>query len=551
MHTGDVVLGRIDGQSGEVFRAVGDTVNVASRLESAAEPDSILMSADTHRMVEGFVVAESAGEQRLKGKSKAVEAFVLAGLIEGVDRFSARASSGLTPWVGRSEQLDQLRDARRQSTDGMVRIAAISGEAGIGKSRLLSEFREQVLDRSVVVLQGHCAADGTSVPFQPFIEVIRRSFRIGDARDAEVINARLREGLAILGLAEAGHEPYLTNLLTGTRDKRLADIDGERLGRGTIEAIQECLKARCRSSRTVLIIEDLHWIDSQSELLLSWLADTPDEFPLLVLCTFRPSYAGTWLSAERAFSLELSALGTNDMAALICSRLDVAALSPDLESALMERAGGNPLFGEEIATYVKVADRIQVAAGVASIASGIEGIGVPDTLSNLLLNRVDRLDDEVRSVLSIASVVGRRFEADVVCDVAGVNGKIVKCLDILKDQELVFSEPRAGSFYRFKHALIQDAVYGRLLSKEREGLHNAIAEALEERHKGVEAGVADELAHHFGKSGEVEKTIHYLWMAGRKSLDVFAIEAAGARFTEALALAEANPDSLSVRPGTL
>lgn len=545
IHSGHVVLGRIADQGRDALRVVGDTVNIASRLESEADPDSILISAETFGLVEGFVDAQSAGARQLKGKSEALEVYALTGLKTATDRFSARVVRGLSPCVGRAEELDQLRQEWEKASEGSIHLVAVSGEAGIGKSRLLNEFREQVLDDSAVVLQGHCTSDGTAVPFQPFVEVIRRSFRIGDAQDAKTINARLRDGLSILGLADTDFERYLANLLTGVRDERLVDIDGERLGRGTLEAIQGCLKARCRLSPTVLIIEDLHWVDPQTESILSWLAGTADDVPLLVLCTFRPGYTRAWLNAERVVPVELNELGTKEMEALYRFRLNAEELSSSLGAQLLDRAGGNPLFAEEIASYMAGSGRIQVSNGIASLGNTGEASGVPHSLTNILLDRVDRFDEEVRTVLSVASVIGRRFDADVVGQVAGMNGKVVPHLEFLKDQEIIFSERRTGSWFRFKHALIQDAIYGRLFSTEREALHKSVAEALEDLHKGAEAEVAEALAHHYGQTGVVEKTIRYLSLAGQKSLDVYAIELASARFVEALALAEANPGVLN------
>jgi class 3 adenylate cyclase len=544
IHTGNVVLGRIDEQGGEALRAVGDTVNIAARFESDADPGGVLMSADTFRLVEGLVEAEFDGEHRLKGRSETVTAYVLTGLRPEVDRFTARALHGLTPWVGRSEQIDRLHDEWRSAEGGSLRMVAVGGEAGIGKSRLLSEFREVVRDSSPVVLRGHCAADGAAIPFLPFIEVVRRSFRIGDAQDADTINTRLAEGLTILGLAESDHEPYLANLLTGTRDNRLA-VDGERLGHGTLEALKGCLLARCRMTPTILIVEDLHWIDPQSQSLLSWLADGATEVPLLVICTFRPGYHRPWLDSSRVVHIDLEALATGDVETLLRFRLGAEVLSPEVGAALVDRAGGNPLFAEEIASYVATSGRVQISDGLAVLANSGEANGVPDSLANVLLDRVDHLDQDVRGVLSVASVIGRRFDSDVVGRVAGLNGKLGQCLEVLKDEEIIFAEHRPGTWFRFKHALIEDAVYGRLLGPERNALHKSVASVLEDLHKGAEAEVAEALAYHYGQSGPVVKTIHYLTLAGQKSLDLYAIEPACSRFLEALALAEANPGVLS------
>ena len=252
LHSGAVVLGRFIEKGVNSLRAVGDTVNVAARFESAADPGSILMSAETYRLVEGFVEAEFAGKRQLKGKSEALEAYVLEGLTVAVDRFTARISARMTPWVGRAAELSVLEEVWSQACEGSIRLTVIQGEAGIGKSRLVHEFVELLHESSdVVVLKGHCVADSVGVPFLPFIEVVRRAFRIGDSLDGETIRRRLRDGLLTLGLGDSSYEPYLANLLTGERDDRLAEIDGERMGRRTLEALQGTLMARCRMSPTI------------------------------------------------------------------------------------------------------------------------------------------------------------------------------------------------------------------------------------------------------------------------------------------------------------
>ena len=262
LHSGPLVMGTLGDEHKMAVTALGDTVNLASRIEAEADSGAILMSEATHALVEGFVDSEHA----IKGKAKPQKLWRLDGVEAGVSRFDVARGRGLTQLIGRRREIETLEESWQKATAGGVRVADIVGEAGIGKSRLAHEFRPYLDDGKTFFLSGHCTADGQATPFLPFIEVVRTSFRIPDDADAPEAGRKLARGLDVLGLEAEGILPYLLNLLgLAPADGGLDEIAGEVLGIRTRDAVAAMLRERCRLSPTALLIEDLHWIDSASE----------------------------------------------------------------------------------------------------------------------------------------------------------------------------------------------------------------------------------------------------------------------------------------------
>ncbi|MDP6699820.1 MAG: adenylate/guanylate cyclase domain-containing protein [Candidatus Latescibacteria bacterium] len=238
IHTGPAVVGRIGTDHRMEFRAVGDTVNLVSRLESSAEPGQILISATMRELVAGQAQTRFAGRRVLKGKTEPQEVYSLEGLRPGISRFEARASGGLTPLVGRNDELDKLKAIWATVVSGSVRLVHICGEPGIGKSRLLHEFRERTNGTQPVFLQGHCTSDGGTTPFLPFVDMLRRSFGIGTNDENSVLTERLLERFNILNLPAERHIPYLANLVGADTGNTLDKVDAEVIGIRTRETLQ-------------------------------------------------------------------------------------------------------------------------------------------------------------------------------------------------------------------------------------------------------------------------------------------------------------------------
>lgn len=548
LNSGRIVLGAVGtGDQGE-RRVIGDTVNLASRLQALAERGAIVMSGATQALVAPYVRSAFLGNHEIKGKAQRVPVWRLDAVRDDVTRFDAAVSRGLTRIVGRGRELDILESCWRRARDGEIHFVNVSGEPGIGKSRLVHELREKVEGDGQPVLRGHCSSERGTTAFHPFIEVVRHANDIGLAEDAAAVSEKLRLGLDRLGLEPEQHLPFLANLLGVSPGPHATKLDPNSIGPRIHESLNSMLRENCRRSPTVLFIEDLHSIDGGSETFLSRLFDSHDSIPLLVICTFRPEYRPPWAERSYATDLPLSALSKMNSIDLIKSRLDVETVPDSLASLLANKSEGNPLFAEELMSDLVETGRLRVADGQVEFESENIDSTLPSTIENLIMQRVDRLDEGPRETLRVASVVGRRFSPDLVGTVAGLNGQAAEYLEVLEDKDLVFADTaRADGSYQIKHALILDAVYNNLLSDRRQVLHLAVAEAIESAHPVPPEDLVDTLAHHYSCTDRASKAAHYLHVAGIRNLQFYVLDEAERQLRDAAALCEACPGIVDAR----
>jgi predicted ATPase len=535
--TGPAIVAKVPSGHSSTVTALGDTVNLASRLQALAGPECVLLSEATQRLVQGLTETEAAGEHEIKGKSERQRVFRLLGLREGASRFDAALSRGLTSYVGRSRELETLDRCLGESSAGL-RVVDVVGEPGIGKSRLLHEFRGRLGDRRVFVLAGSCSPDGQQTPFRPFIEVVRGSFRVKMGEAEPDVVRKLDKGLQALGLASELNLGLLLNLL-GLKPPAgaLKGLDGTLIGLRTRDLLLALLHARCRITPVIMLLEDLHWVDTVSEELLSRLFST-DTAPLMVIHTRRPEYQPPWSQHRAIEALQLAPLSASETSEIIRARLQLADLPAMLARLVADKAEGNPLFAEEIATF------LLERGSVRRTASGIDydpvavATALPTTIHALLTARIDRLAPEDRSLLQAAATIGRRFTPEVLRAVAGTT--VDDRLAHLHRLDLIHVEDRSGEIV-FKHALVKDALYGSMLNERRTLLHLKIATEIERLSDNRLFEVAEQLAHHYRLTERNDKAFRYLAMAGQKSLRIYSLEAAVKYFEDALVLVEAHP----------
>lgn len=537
--SGVAVMAPLEGD-GAPLSAVGNTVNLASRIQALAHAGGCLICDATRRLVEWQVDLSFDGEREIKGVAKPQKLWRLLSIRDGATRFDASVARGLSQYVGRNDELATLSDAFRAAQNGLRGIDLVA-EAGLGKTRLVFEFLQRAKTEDALVLAGHCSPDGQQVPFFPFLEVVRDSFGIRTEDEPAEIARKLETVLRASNLFSAENLGLLLNLL-GLRppEGSLAGLDGVLIGLRSRDLLPELLKAQCRTTRVILLIEDIHWIDGASEGLFKKLIESGAQSNLLVIHTRRPEYIPGWLGSPGMTTLALRPLAESDITQLAQTRLGVDSLPDTLIRQLTERAGGNPLFGEEILSFLIEQGALRVNSGNVDFDVGLSESGLPASMQNLFTARMDGLPKEERALLQSAAAIGRRFDPGLLALVVETPDEIGAVLQRLQAQDIVYREANSSD-YVFKHVLLRDSVYQGLVAGRRAQLHLAIADALARRNADRLSEAAETLAYHYGLTNRTDHAFTYSALAGAKSLGVFSIGEANQYFESSLALYQRDP----------
>lgn len=536
--TGAVVLGEVGAGARVEYAAFGDTVNVAARLQSAAERGVVLVDDATHRAAEALFAWGDPGELELKGKSNPVRAWPL-----GAVRSGARPQRGMpgveTRLVGRSRELAVGREALDALRAGRGGVLVVAGDPGIGKSRLLTELRARAERDGIRWLEGRCVSYGESLPYWPFRDLLRGEWIGAGADEAEL---RVRIGLRrrleqLFGGGADELYPYLGTLLDLALEAdaaaRTAVLSPEALQWRTFEVVGQLFARLAEEAPLVVSIEDVHWADSTSVLLLEQLLALAEDAAVLLVLSLRPERDhpawGLREQAAREFphllhELDLGPLGDAD-GELLSALVGEGTLPAALERRVLEAAEGNPFFLEELVRSLADAGALVQTGDGWRYDHEVE-IEVPQTVEKVILARIDRLSPQSHDVLTAASALGRRFALPLLEGVLedGSSGDALHELQRLGliQQSRRWPQPE----FRFRHALIQETAYRTLLGANRSRLHRRAAEWLEERYAGRDEEVLGLLAHHWLEAKNEDKAIDYLSRAGDKARQEYALDEA-------------------------
>jgi class 3 adenylate cyclase/tetratricopeptide (TPR) repeat protein len=520
INTGWVVVGGIGDQLRRDYTAVGDTTNLAARLQQLAEPGAILVSEDTSRFLQGSARLEAMPPLQVKGREAPVQAFRLLGVGLLYSEEAVLGSAARSPFVGRRREIAVLEELRERAAAGEGQVVGIAAEAGSGKSRLVYELRRRLWDRPVLYLAGRCLSYTSGVPYVPILYMLRNAWEIGEADDVAAVTDKVAAGLRRAGMEVGEALPYLLHLLgieEGT--EALAELSPQALQARTFRLVRQAILNESRRRLVVLEIEDLHWVDRTSEELLSLLVEGLFAAHVLLIATYRSGYRPPWIEKSYATQITLSRLTDADSEAVVRAVLLRAELPEKLVGDVLGKAEGNPFFLEELARSLLEHP----------------GVLVPDTIQGVLMARIDRLPDEHKRLLQTASVLGREFPLNLLAAVREPTGDLTVLLSDLKRWEFLYEEPTAEEpRYLFKHALTQEAVYQTLLTGRRQMLHAAAGQAFEALFADRLEDVYDALAYHFSAADDAGKAVSYLTLFAAQAARRYAHAEAEKALREAL-----------------
>jgi class 3 adenylate cyclase/predicted ATPase len=546
--TGLVVVGDLVGKgAAQEQSVVGETPNLAARLQQVAKPGSVVISGSTRRLIGGLFEVQEVAAPALKGLPEALRAYCVIGEGQAEDRFEALHGAGLAPLVGRVQELALLLERWERAKDSEGQVVLLTGEPGIGKSRLLRALRENLANEAYLPLSQYCSLFHQTSALHPVIDLFERAAQFA-RDDGPCQRLDKLEGLLAQGTADVSEAaPLIAALLSIPADRRYPplNISPQRQKERTLEILLDQLSGLSRREPVLALYEDVHWADATTLELLDGVIDRVRTLPVLVLVTFRPEFTPRWMGhAPHVTLLSLSRLGRRQGAAMVEHLTGGKALPAEVLEQIMERTDGVPLFVEELTKAVLELGLLREEAGRYTLAGPLPLLAIPSTLQDSLMARLDRLAP-VREIAQIGSVIGREFSHELLSAVTKLpDAELHGTMDQLVLTGLVFRRgaPTQVS-YIFKHALVQDAAYNSLLISRRQQLHARIAQVLEERFPEIVTAEPEVLAHHFRQAGLAAKAAEYHEQAGRRAIARSAVTEALAQFRSALDLLQGLPRS--------
>ena len=513
---------------------LGDTLALPARLLGHAGPGEILVSPAVARRVEG--ACELRPRELRVGEADVLRAHAVAGQRGRTD---TPEETGLSRFVGRERELALLRESFDSAVGGHGLVAFVVGEAGMGKSRLLAEFRRRLGDEPYLWVEGHCASYGTTTAFLPIIDALRRFFGIDDRDDDAGAAAKIAAGIAGLGDDLGWTVPYVRQVMgLAAGDDAVVALEPASRRSETFRALKEMTLAAAARQPLIVVIEDLHWIDAASEEYLGFIASAVPAMRALLVCSHRPGYRHPFGDHSYHVRATLRALSPVETATLSGAILGSDEVPADVRALIAAKAEGNPFFVEEVTRSLLEDGTIRQEEGRVFLTRDAAGIVVPDTIQDVLAARLDRLADDARQAIQVASVIGREFALRLLERIAEAGEGVRGHVEELRSLELIYEKATHPELaYMFKHALTHDVAYGSVLVERRRALHRTIGRAIEELYADRLAEFYETLAHHFGQAEEWEQALAYHERAAEKAAESFANRSVIAHCEAALGIA--------------
>ena len=545
--TGPVVVGDLIGEGASQESAVvGETPNLAARLQALASRNAVVIGPGTHELVTGRFEIEDLGEHELKGLYKPVRAWRVVAPAAAESRFEAIHGTGLTPLVGREHEIGLLLERWEQTKEGDGQVVLLSGEAGIGKSRVAGALRERTAGDTPIRLRYQCSPYHTNSILHPVIEQMERAahFTVADTRDKKI--EKLESLLAQANPDLEAVVPLFASLLSIQPGQRYTPLDmtPERQKEETLHALITQLEGLASGHPLLLIFEDVHWADPTTLALLELVIERVQRIRVLAVITYRPEFSPPWSGHTHVTALTLNRFTRSLAMAMVAKVTEKASLPEEVRQQIVEKTDGIPLFVEELTKTILESDLRGEDSGRHSLSGGRSKTVIPATLHDSLTARLDRLAEGKR-VAQAGSVIGREFSWQLLEIVCGLQpAKLSNALDELSDAGLVFRRGLGpDATYIFKHALVQEAAYESLLRSNRRGLHGRIAEGLLSQFPETTEAQPELLAHHFTEAGRADEAINYWLQAGSRAAEHAANREAIGHLTAGLAVLLESPES--------
>ncbi|MDA8141298.1 MAG: AAA family ATPase, partial [Desulfobacteraceae bacterium] len=547
LNSGPVIVGAIGDDLRKDYTAVSSTVNLANRFENLAMPGSIVVSKDTYRLVKNYFHFEALGRVAVKGVEAPQEIFELVKAGPVATDIEASAKKGLTSFVGRTYSLAELMEIFARVKDGAGQVVGVVGEAGVGKSRLLHEFRNRLPLGESGYLEGRCVHFGSAMPYLPILDILKSYFEIGEGEREIAIQKRVQQQIMLLhGKTQELLSPLLDLLSLPVEDEAYLKLESRQRRERIFEALRDLLVTVSHEKPLIIAIEDLHWIDKASEEFIDYFIGWLTNVKVMLILLHRPEYTHPWASRSYFSRIGVNQLTRKSSTALIDAILEGAQVAPEIYDVIIQRSAGNPLFVEEL-THALIENGIIQQQDHRYILSRKDiGLHIPDTIHGIIAARIDRLEEKVKRIIQLASVIGREFTFRVLQAVSEMQTDIKSHLLNLQGLELIYEKNLFPELeFVFKHALTVEVTYNSLLSNRKKEIHRSIGAAIETLYADNLEEYYEMLAYHYTKGEVIDKASRYLKYAGKKAARNHAMWEAFGFYKQAADLLKKLPDSVA------
>lgn len=546
LNSGDVVVRSVRSDLHMDYTAIGETTHLAARMEQTAMPGTILAGPGTMRLTEGYVVMKPLGPRQVKGRATPIEVYEVVGATTVRSRLQATAARGLAGLVGRAAEMELLSQSLERARGGQGQVVAIVGEAGIGKSRMLWELRHSPRAENWLVLESSSVSYGKSSSYLPLIELVKAYFHIDPADDAQRVRDKVTEGVLALDPALQPYIPALFSLLdVPQRDPAWDALDPPQRRQRTLDGVRSLLLVESRTRPVMVLLEDLQWIDAETQAFLDCVVDSLPKARILLLANYRPEYQHTWARKSYYRELRLDALPPDGMDALLDSMLGPQPALAPLKRLLIERTEGNPFFLEESIRALVEMQFLDGQPGNYRLLKAAETLQIPPSAQAILTARIDRLSTEDKRVLQAAAVIGKDVPFSLLRELTERDEQQLRAtLNNLQAAEFLYEAALFPELeFTFRNSITQGVAYRSLVNERRRSLHAAILQAIERVYPDRLAERLERLAHH-AYEGEVwGKAVSYSRQAGQKALARSANREAITSFEQALAALKRLPEA--------